>query len=87
MIRKLIIFSKSILDINIIIPDILKNGPNGIILSLFVNNIIRAIGNAINVAKNIVQIASGKSNTNPNKNNSNTQEVKVVNTGSFVKKI
>ena len=38
------------------IADILKNGPNGIILSFFVINKISAIGNAKKVAKKILHI-------------------------------
>ena len=37
----------------------LKNGPKGIIFSLFENKIIKAMGKAINVAKNIVHRDKG----------------------------
>ena len=43
------------MDISINMADILKNGPKGMILSLLENSNKRAIGNAIKVAKNMVQ--------------------------------
>ena len=54
--------------INNIIDAILKNGPNGIILSFFVINKIKAIGKARNVAKNMLHTAISYPITNPIKN-------------------
>ena len=50
---KLIISINFIPKINNIKADMLKNGPKGIMLSFFLMTKYMAIGNAINVAKNM----------------------------------
>ena len=50
------------------IPDILRNGPKGIILSFLNSKRNKAIGKAIKVAKKILQIAIGYPITSPIRN-------------------
>ena len=68
--RNVIISLKFIPQISNNMAAIHKKGPKGIILSLLLNNMIKAIGNAIKVAKNIVQIDIEYPKTKPKTNNS-----------------